>query len=82
MTWKTAVVDLPFGGAKGGIAVDPTKLSPRELERITRKFVDGIHDVDRPRRRHSGPRHGHQRRGDGLDHEPVPEVPRVQSRRA
>ena len=48
MTWKTAVVDLPYGGAKGGIAVDPAKLSPRELERITRKFVDGIHDVIGP----------------------------------
>jgi len=48
MTWKTALVDLPFGGAKGGIAVDPSKLSHRELERITRKFVDGIHDVIGP----------------------------------
>ncbi len=48
MTWKTAVVDIPFGGAKGGIAVDPTKLTLRELERITRKFVDGIHDVIGP----------------------------------
>ncbi len=45
MTWKTAVVNVPFGGAKGGIRVDSTKLSPGELERLTRKFVDGVHLV-------------------------------------
>ena len=48
MTWKTAVVNLPYGGSKGGIAVDPSKLSPRELERVTRRFVDGIHDAIGP----------------------------------
>lgn len=48
MTWKTAVVDLPYGGAKGGIAVDPKTLSSGELERLTRKFVDQIHDMVGP----------------------------------
>ncbi|QDT07913.1 Glutamate dehydrogenase [Rubripirellula lacrimiformis] len=48
MTWKTAVVDLPYGGAKGGIGVDPSELSPREIERLTRVFVDQIHDIVGP----------------------------------
>lgn len=48
MTWKTAVVNIPYGGAKGGISVDPDQLSPSELERITRKFVDELHDVIGP----------------------------------
>jgi len=48
MTWKTAVVNIPYGGAKGGVAVDVSQLSQRELERITRKFVDEIHDVIGP----------------------------------
>lgn len=48
MTWKTAVVNIPYGGAKGGIAVNVRDLSQRELERITRKFVDEIHDVIGP----------------------------------
>ncbi|HEY1784400.1 MAG TPA: Glu/Leu/Phe/Val dehydrogenase dimerization domain-containing protein, partial [Pirellulales bacterium] len=48
MTWKTAVVNIPYGGAKGGIAIDPAKHSPREVERITRKFIDGIHDLIGP----------------------------------
>ena len=42
MTWKTAVVDLPFGGAKGGVIVDPKKLSAAELERLTRRFTTEI----------------------------------------
>jgi glutamate dehydrogenase (NAD(P)+) len=45
MTWKTAVVGIPYGGAKGGISVDPATLSTHELERLTRKFVAGIHDL-------------------------------------
>ncbi len=42
MTWKTALVNVPFGGAKGGIACDPKALSPGELERLTRKLVQRI----------------------------------------
>jgi glutamate dehydrogenase (NAD(P)+) len=48
MTWKTAVVNIPYGGAKGGISIDPKQLSTRELELITRKFVDEIHDLIGP----------------------------------
>lgn len=42
MTIKTAALNLPFGGAKGGISVDPTELSTRELERLTRRFTSEI----------------------------------------
>ncbi|MSR58608.1 MAG: glutamate dehydrogenase [Planctomycetaceae bacterium] len=48
MTWKTAVVNIPYGGAKGGIAVDPKSLSRGELEKITRGFIDAIHDMIGP----------------------------------
>jgi len=48
MTWKTALVDIPFGGAKGGIACDPTKLSAGELERMTRRYVSRIHRLIGP----------------------------------
>ena len=45
MTWKTALMDLPFGGAKGGIEVDPTGMSTDELQRMTRRFTQSIHHV-------------------------------------
>ena len=48
MTWKTAVVNIPYGGAKGGVALDPAQFSTRELERVTRRFVDAIHDLFGP----------------------------------
>lgn len=55
MTWKTAVINLPYGGAKGGITVDPSTLSLKELERLTRKFIDQIHDIIGPTRDIPGP---------------------------
>jgi glutamate dehydrogenase (NAD(P)+) len=48
MTWKCAVMDLPFGGAKGGIAVDSKALSPGEKERLTRRFTEEIRDIIGP----------------------------------
>ncbi len=44
MTWKTAVVDIPFGGGKGGIICNPKELSRNELRRITRRFVTELGD--------------------------------------
>lgn len=53
MTWKTAVVDLPLGGGKGGIKCDPKSMSERELERLSREYVRAISpllgvDIDIP----------------------------------
>ena len=48
MTWKAALAEIPYGGAKGGIAVDVGELNPGELERLTRRFVNQIHDFIGP----------------------------------
>lgn len=50
MTWKTALVDVPFGGAKGGIMVDPHKLSTAELNRLTRRYTNSIQHIIGPHR--------------------------------
>jgi len=44
MTWKCALVDLPFGGAKGGVACNPKQLSQHELRRLTRRFITELGD--------------------------------------
>jgi glutamate dehydrogenase (NAD(P)+) len=48
MTWKCAVVNIPFGGAKGGITCDPSVLSARELEALTRRYIAEIVDAIGP----------------------------------
>jgi glutamate dehydrogenase (NAD(P)+) len=50
MSWKTALVDVPFGGAKGGIDCDPSELVSDELQKITRSFIDKIAKVIGPQR--------------------------------
>jgi glutamate dehydrogenase (NAD(P)+) len=50
MTWKCSVVNIPFGGAKGGIICDPTKLSQGELERITRRYTAELSEWFGPER--------------------------------
>jgi glutamate dehydrogenase (NAD(P)+) len=50
MTWKCALVHLPFGGAKGGVACDPARLSRDELERLTRQFTTELVEVIGPER--------------------------------
>ena len=50
MTWKTAVMDLPLGGGKGGVICNPKKLSERELERLARAYIDAIAWIIGPER--------------------------------
>ena len=50
MTWKTALTDVPFGGAKGGVNCDATALDESELQQITRSFIDKIEKVLGPQR--------------------------------
>jgi glutamate dehydrogenase (NAD(P)+) len=50
MTWKCAVVNIPFGGAKGGVICDPTKLSKGEMERITRRYTAELSEWFGPER--------------------------------
>ena len=50
MTWKTAIVNIPYGGAKGGVNCDPSKLEPEEVQAIARSFMDRIEKVPGPQR--------------------------------
>ncbi len=50
MTWKTALVDVPFGGAKGGVQVDPAEFSKTELERLSRRYFGQIAHIIGPNR--------------------------------
>jgi len=50
MSWKCAIMGLPFGGAKGGVRINPRELSPRELQRITRRYTAEIIEVIGPDR--------------------------------
>jgi glutamate dehydrogenase (NAD(P)+) len=50
MTWKTAIVNIPYGGAKGGVNVDPSKLETGEVQRVARSFMDKIEKVLGPQR--------------------------------
>ena len=50
MTWKTALVNIPFGGAKGGVQCDPNSLSQDELNRLTRRYTTGIEHLIAPHR--------------------------------
>ena len=48
MTWKCALVDVPFGGAKGGVTLDPTRMSTKELEAVTRRFATELEGIIGP----------------------------------
>ncbi len=55
MSWKTAIVNLPYGGGKGGVTCDPRTLSPLELEAVSRGFASRMHAILGPHRDVPGP---------------------------
>ncbi len=82
MTWKCAVVGIPYGGGKGGVIVDPKKLSQKELEGLTRRFTTEIEVLIGPETRHPGAGRQHQRPDHGLDHGHVLDARRATPSRA
>ena len=66
MTWKCAVVNIPFGGAKGGVICDPRKMTRGELERLTRRYTAELANWLGPGARHPGAGRGHERADHGL----------------
>ena len=67
MTWKCALMNLPFGGAKGGVVCDPKALSTEELERMTRRYTSEIVNEIGPERDIPAPDVGTNSAGDGVD---------------
>ena len=67
MTWKTALVDVPYGGAKGGVQCDPYKMSEGELNRLTRRYTINIEALDWNNPRHSRARPWDQLSDHGVD---------------
>ena len=68
MTWKTATVNMPYGGGKGGVICDPKRMSKSELERMTRRYTSEILPHHRTRSRYSRARCLHGLADDGVDH--------------
>ena len=66
MTWKCAVAHIPFGGGKGGVICDPTKMSKRELEALTRRYIAEIIDAIGPEKDVPAPGRQHQRADHGV----------------
>ena len=68
MTWKTATVNVPYGGGKGGVICDPKNMSQKELENMTRRYAAELSIIIGPRSRHPRSRRLHERSDHGLDH--------------
>ena len=66
MTWKCAVAHVPFGGGKGGVICDPTRMSRRELEALTRRYIAEIIDAIGPAEGRAGAGRQHERSGHGV----------------